>query len=149
MAASLRLISPEQAQAWSEEDIKQLAARNPRSAMELAIRKWRQPLFYHASYIVKDGQEAYDLVQEVFIRAMREKRFFQVDFKMKAWLFRVTSNLCFNIVRDRRRRGAILEHRGALFVGRGQQRWAGKIGQENLGPRAGQAFQRLVEIGLE
>ena len=109
MAASLRLISPEQAQAWSEEDIKQLAARNPRSAMELAIRKWRQPLFYHASYIVKDGQEAYDLVQEVFIRAMREKRFFQADFKMKAWLYRVTTNLCFNTVRNRKRRGAILE----------------------------------------
>ncbi len=77
--------------------------------MELVIRKWRQPLFYHAAYIVKDGQEAYDIVQEVFIRAMREKRFFNPDFKMKAWLYRVTSNLCFNTVRNRKRRGTLLE----------------------------------------
>jgi RNA polymerase sigma-70 factor (ECF subfamily) len=109
MAASLRLLSPEQAQAWSEEDIKKLAVRDARAAMELVIRKWRQPLFYHASYIVKDGQEAYDLVQEVFIRAMREKRFFLEGFKMKAWLYRVTTNLCFNTVRNRKRRGAILD----------------------------------------
>jgi len=109
MAASLRLLSPEQAHFWSEQDIKQLAARNARSAMELVYRKWRQPLLYHATYIVKDGQEAYDLVQEVFIRATREKRFFQDEFKMKAWLYRVTTNLCFNTVRNRKRRGAILD----------------------------------------
>ena len=36
---------------------------------------------------------------------MRETRFFDEEFRMKAWLYRVTSNLCFNNVRDRRRRG--------------------------------------------
>jgi RNA polymerase sigma-70 factor (ECF subfamily) len=40
---------------------------------------------------------------------MRETRFFEEGFRQKAWLFRVTSNLCYNIVRDRRRRGGILE----------------------------------------
>ncbi len=73
------------------------------------VRKYRDPIFQHAMWIVKDWEEAVDIAQDVFIRAMREPRFFDEDFKMKAWLYRVTSNLCFNLVRDRRRRSTLLD----------------------------------------
>lgn len=92
-----------------DDAIKVIAADDKRLAADLVARKYRDRLFHHASYILKDYQEATDVIQEVFIKAMREKRFFEEDFQMKAWLFRVTSNLCFNIRRDKKRRAAILE----------------------------------------
>lgn len=109
MSASLRLVITDNPASWTEEDIKAVARENNAAAIDMVTRKFRDRLFYHALYIVKDYEEAYDVVQEVFIKAIRERRFFDVDFREKAWLFRVTSNLCFNIVRDRRRRGDILE----------------------------------------
>lgn len=109
MSANLQLLKPEHSASWTEADIKKLAATNARAAMEAVIQKYRDQLYFHARYIVKDHQEAYDVVQEVFIKAMREGRIFNDEFKIKAWLFRVTSNLCFNQVRNRKRRGAILE----------------------------------------
>ncbi len=93
----------------TDEEIKQIALTDRRAASDWIVRKYRDPLFHHAAYILKDYQEAIDVAQEVFIKSMREQRFFDEEFKMKAWLYRVTSNLCFNLVRDRRRRAAILD----------------------------------------
>ena len=92
-----------------DEEIKAIAKTDKHRAASLVAAKYRDRLFHHASYVLKDPTEATDVVQEVFIKAMRERRFFDEDFKMKAWLFRVTSNLCFNIRRDTKRRAAILE----------------------------------------
>lgn len=92
-----------------DDAIKALAARSRHAAADALVRRYREPIFHHACWILKDYEEAVDVTQEVFIKAMREERFFEPDFKMKAWLYRVTSNLCFNLVRDRRRRNVILE----------------------------------------
>lgn len=104
---SLRLVQNDPPQ--DDEEIKVLARVDREAAQDLIIRKYRDPIFHHAACILKDYEEAIDVAQEVFIKAMRERRFFDEDFKMKAWLYRVTSNLCFNMVRDRKRRAAILE----------------------------------------
>jgi RNA polymerase sigma-70 factor (ECF subfamily) len=92
-----------------DEDIKAIALRDHRRAADLVVRKYRDPIFHHAAYILKDWELAMDVAQEVFIKAMREDRFFEPEFKMKAWLYRVTSNLCFNLVRNRKLRSAILD----------------------------------------
>ena len=92
-----------------DDEIKVIARTNRQLAIEWVVRKYRRPLYHHALYVLKDPQAAYDAAQEVFIKALRERRFFQPEFKMRAWLFRVTSNLCFNQIRNRKRRAAILD----------------------------------------
>lgn len=92
-----------------EDEIKRIARADARRGYELMVMRWRGPLVHHARGILHDAALAQDAVQEVFMKAMREPRLFHEEFKTRAWLFRVTSNLCLNMVRDRRRRAAILE----------------------------------------
>ena len=100
------LRSPQQ---WSDEQIKLTATKNRRVAINLLIEKYRQPLLRHALYILRDQDDAYDIVQETFVRAIRETRLFDPDFRIKAWLFRVAKNLCLNQLRNTSRRAAILQ----------------------------------------
>jgi RNA polymerase sigma factor (sigma-70 family) len=102
--------TPDRSEAFlDDEQIKDLARTDPQRAMSLVVQRHRAGLVRHATGIVKDSHLASDMVQEVFIKAMREERFFEPEFRMGAWLFRVTNNLCLNTVRDRRRRSDILE----------------------------------------
>ncbi len=96
------------AQHTEAESIKALAQADRQAAMAVIVDRHRPRLLRHATSILKDRDRAYDIVQEVFIKAMREPRFFDEGFRMGAWLYRVTNNLCLNNVRDRRRRGDIL-----------------------------------------
>jgi RNA polymerase sigma-70 factor (ECF subfamily) len=106
MAAVQYLHSPEK---WSDDQIKLKASKNRKQAIELLVMKYREQLFRHAVYFIKDQDAAYDIVQETFIRAIKEQRLFNLDFRIKAWLFRVAKNLCLNQIRNKSRRTAILQ----------------------------------------
>lgn len=93
-----------------DEDIKRMAQRNRPAAFDLLARRHGRALLGHATGLLHDPEEAADVVQEVLIRAMREARLFDEGFATRAWLHRVTTNLCYNRTRDRRRRADILEH---------------------------------------
>src|SRR5665647_2762908 len=62
---------------------------------------------YHASIynlcarIVGDREEAKDLTQEVFIKAFGQLPQQSEDMKLRAWLYRVATNVCFNALRKR------------------------------------------------
>ncbi|MCK6526421.1 RNA polymerase sigma factor [Myxococcota bacterium] len=105
----LSLVKDVPPQAVHDDEVKAVAAVNTRRAYDLLVRKYREKIFYHAFYILKDAQEAFDVTQEVFIRSYQEPKLFCEDFRIKPWLFRVCTNLCYNIVRDKKRRGGILE----------------------------------------
>jgi RNA polymerase sigma-70 factor (ECF subfamily) len=107
MAAIVKRLTP--IHKWSESQIKSLAQTEPKTAMTAVIEQYRDRLFYHVICIVHDSDQAHDLVQEAFIRAVREHRFFDETFRQKAWLYRVVTNLSYNHIRNRNRRAAILK----------------------------------------
>ena len=110
--ATLKLVRGPAEGAITDEEIKSTASRDRNRAFDLLVRKYRDRIYYHALYITKDSQEAFDVAQDVFVRGYHEPRLFDEEFQTKAWLFRVCTNRCYNIVRDKHRRGGILDRLG-------------------------------------
>ena len=115
-ATTLKRVPRTQEKHPSDDDIKVVARTNADRAFDLLVRKSRDRIYYHALYITKDSEEAFDVAQDVFVRGYHESRLFDDGFLTKAWLFRVCTNRCYNIVRDRNRRGGILDRLGKSTV---------------------------------
>ncbi len=61
-----------------------------------------------ARSILGDDLEAQDALQEVFVRVIRSMGEFRRQSQPSTWLYRITTNLCLNRIRDSRRRRARL-----------------------------------------
>jgi RNA polymerase sigma-70 factor, ECF subfamily len=93
-----------QARSFAETDAS-LAARartGDLGAFEELVRRYRNDVFALALYFVHNREEAWDLSQEVFIKAHRALRHFRGDAAFKTWLLRITANQCKDYFKKRR-----------------------------------------------
>ena len=133
-------------QNWSDSQIKQLSLKDPKRAMNIVILKYRSSLLRIANRIVYDIDEAYDLVQNAFIKAIQEPRFFNDDFYMKAWLCRVVTNSCYNNSRNRKRRKEILDQQGIADRTEAHQLESIQQNEEHIVALAQEMTQRFPEL---
>jgi RNA polymerase sigma-70 factor (ECF subfamily) len=85
-----------------------LATKNP-AVFEILFRKYQNQVF-HLVYRMVNGEEAYDLTQEVFYRALRALPTFKGDCKFRTWLYTIARNTCLNHLRDDKKRDAMEEY---------------------------------------
>jgi RNA polymerase sigma-70 factor (ECF subfamily) len=83
--------------------VRQFQATGQSSLFETLFRKYQTPVFHLVCRMV-NGEEAYDLTQEVFLRALRALPQFKGDCKFRTWLFTIAKNTCLNHLRECRRR---------------------------------------------
>lgn len=57
-----------------------------------------------ARTLLGDEDEAKDVMQEVFMKALSEHPQFEVSAQAASWLYRVTTNMCLNQLRNTKRR---------------------------------------------
>ena len=71
-------------------------------AFEELVRRYRNEVFALAHHFVHNREDAWDLSQEVFIKAHRAIKRFRGDASFKTWLMRITSNQCKDYLKKRR-----------------------------------------------
>lgn len=71
-------------------------------AFEELVRSYRNDVFALSQYFVKNREEAWDISQEVFIKAFRSLKYFRGEASFKSWLLRITANQCKDHLKKRR-----------------------------------------------
>src|SRR5262245_31433970 len=69
--------------------------------------QYERAVFRHALYLLGQREDADDVKQETFLRAYRTIGSFRSHCALQTWLFKICSNLCYDLLRRRQRRPQI------------------------------------------
>ncbi len=78
------------------------ARQGEAGAFEELVRRYRNDVYGLSYHFVRDREEAWDISQEVFIKAYRALGRFRGASGFKTWLLRITSNQCKDHFKKRR-----------------------------------------------
>ena len=69
-------------------------------AFETLFKKYQTPIFNVVTRMVH-GEDAYDITQEVFLKALRALRNFRGDARFSTWLYTIARHTCLNYLRHK------------------------------------------------
>jgi RNA polymerase sigma-70 factor (ECF subfamily) len=79
------------------------AQKGAQDAFAALVDEHQRYVYNLAFRLVKDENEALDLTQETFVRAWTALPNFRGQSQFRTWLYRITTNLCYNRLPDLRR----------------------------------------------
>lgn len=85
----------------------------------ILVRRYQDPLFRHARRMVSGEDRADEIVQRAFLKGFRKLRTCRNPEKVGGWLYRITSNLCKDHLKSRRRDDVPLEDAPPMSAERG------------------------------
>jgi RNA polymerase sigma-70 factor (ECF subfamily) len=84
--------------AWVER-----AKQGDQTAFEAIFQRYERQIYSFIYRMMGDADDAYDLTQDVFIKAYKALGRTNDDLNVSAWLHRIASNACLDILRRRQR----------------------------------------------
>lgn len=92
-----------------EPELVEAARRGDPGAFEQIVRATYRQVYTLALRILGNPEDAADVTQNVYIRAMRGIRSFRGDANAETWLHRIATNAALNHLRDRKRAAIAVE----------------------------------------
>lgn len=89
-----------------EHELADRLARGDESAFEALARSLERALYSHACRLLRDETQAEDAVQDALLLAYRGRSTFRGG-SFKAWVFRILTNRCLDLIREARRRPTV------------------------------------------
>jgi RNA polymerase sigma-70 factor, ECF subfamily len=99
-------LSPEKLAVWIRQ-----ARQGDRDAMEQILAAHEQPVLRVALRMLGRLEDAQDAAQDVFLRLYRSLDQFDDTRQLRPWLYRITVNVCLDILRRRRQHLELIDNR--------------------------------------
>jgi RNA polymerase sigma-70 factor (ECF subfamily) len=88
----------------SEEDVWVSRAKaGDQAAFEAIVQRYERQIYSFIYRMMGNADDAYDLTQDCFVRAYRSLGATSADLNVSAWLHRIASNACLDVLRRRKR----------------------------------------------
>ena len=120
------------------------------AVVELGFEEYRRELTAYCYRMLGSAFEADDAVQETLVRAWRSIDSFEGRAALRSWLYRIASNVCFDMLKGRQRRAMPID---LMAPGRGdgsvggtlpEDVWLGPIPDSRIMPAADDPEERAV-----
>ncbi len=80
----------------SDEDMAELVRSKDQELYRELVRRFQDKLLRYANYLVRDEDQAADVVQEAFIKAFVNLKGFNTKKKFSSWIYRIVHNEAIN-----------------------------------------------------
>lgn len=85
-----------------DEEYVKAALKGDQKAYQKLTEKYRVPLQYHVTKMVKETEQVEDLVQEAFIKAFKNLDSYNNSYAFSTWLYRITTNHTIDYLRKKK-----------------------------------------------
>lgn len=119
-----------------------------RREFEAAVERHRRELHVHCYRMLGSLDEAYDAVQETFLRAWRRRSTYAGRASLRAWLYKIATNTCLDALGARPRRPTPIEDAGARGGPVTEVLWLQPYPDALLEPDAALVAKETIELAF-
>ncbi|QGU00183.1 RNA polymerase sigma factor RpoE [Candidatus Syntrophocurvum alkaliphilum] len=105
----------------SDEQLVKKARDGDSEAFEELVSRYKNKVYSLSFRYMSNEEDAYDMAQEAFLKAFRSLRTFKGDASFSTWIYRITTNVCLDELRRRKRRIAPLSLNEPLATHEGDE----------------------------
>ncbi|MCK5035880.1 MAG: sigma-70 family RNA polymerase sigma factor [Candidatus Sabulitectum sp.] len=130
--------------AASEPELLERAVQGDKEAFGEIVRMYEKRVFRVARRMCNCDDDAWDITQDAFIKAMKAMHSFNTEYRFFTWMYRIVTNTAINLSRSRSRRAEVEFDEG--YGGGGQTATADTTIQESNRDILVAAVQKAVEL---